>query len=372
MPEKNGSQPPHLRILVTTVDLDSEGGVAAYLRAIQHRSRFDVQYAYVGKRPGERQSVRTAVGRLLKDYANFWRTLRYTEYDCVHLNPSLNLKALLRDAGFLMIARCKRVPTLVFVHGWDEACERLLRRQPWNWLFARTYLRATHIAVLAEQFKASLRDMGFQGPITVTTVAVDAEIVEAGARPGRPNSLNSEVRLLFMARLEIDKGPLTAIRVAEQLAREGRPVRITVAGDGPASDEVRRLASNMSHGAVECVGYVRGAGKLAVLADADIFLYPTRYGEGMPVCVLEALTMGMPVITRPVGGVRDFFVDGKIGFLTESTAPVNFARLVRELVDKPELRRAMGQSARTYAVARFSPQAAAAALDHIYEATVRH
>lgn len=51
--------------------------------------------------------------------------------------------------------------------------------------------------------------------------------------------------------------------------------------------------------------------------DCDIFFFPF-YGEGMPISVLEAMAFSMPVITRNVGGIKDFFINGEMGFCTDS------------------------------------------------------
>jgi glycosyltransferase involved in cell wall biosynthesis len=47
------------------------------------------------------------------------------------------------------------------------------------------------------------------------------------------------------------------------------------------------------------------------LFDCDIFFFPF-YGEGMPISVLEAMAFSMPVITRNVGGIKDFFINGEM------------------------------------------------------------
>ena len=48
-------------------------------------------------------------------------------YDLVHLNPSLGSKAIVRDGIFLLIAKAMGGKVIVFVHGWDNKFERVLR-----------------------------------------------------------------------------------------------------------------------------------------------------------------------------------------------------------------------------------------------------
>ncbi len=66
-----------------------------------------------------------------------------------------------------------------------------------------------------------------------------------------------------------------------------------------------------------------------------MYLFPT-YHEGMPGSVLEAMGYGLPVITRTVGGLPDFFEHEKMGFITESLDASVFADFLEQLVKDPE------------------------------------
>jgi glycosyltransferase involved in cell wall biosynthesis len=352
------------RVLLTTIDLQAEGGVASYLRAVRPYFTSPVDVMYVGARPGASMSKVATIRRLIGDTWHFWRAVRSGNYALAHLNPSLNRKALVRDGMLALLARLAGIPVVVFIHGWVPSCERALLRRPMlRRLFTWTVLRADHIIVLAQDFAERLRLMGYRGAVSVLSTAVEKKVLEAARRPGEC----AELRVLFLARLEREKGALTAVEAVQQLRQAGRRIRLTLVGDGSDAAEIWERADKLPD--VQILGYLRGAEKISVLCDNDVYLFPTEYGEGMPISVLEAMAVGLPVITRPVGGLRDFFVDGTMGYLTESTDPAVFADLLeRFTVDR---RREMGSYNATYARRHFTGQVAAARVEAIYSRVLR-
>jgi glycosyltransferase involved in cell wall biosynthesis len=88
---------------------------------------------------------------------------------------------------------------------------------------------------------------------------------------------------------------------------------------------------------VEFLGFVTGEKKKEAFERADIFVLPTSHGEGMPISLLEAMAFGLPIITRPVGGISDFFVNGRHGFISDSLSAEDFAELVSRLITDVDL-----------------------------------
>ncbi len=74
------------------------------------------------------------------------------------------------------------------------------------------------------------------------------------------------------------------------------------------------------------LGHVSGAAKTQAFRAADIYLF-TSLAEGMPNSVLEAMAFGLPIVTRPVGGIRDFFEDGRMGYATDSLDSGDYTEL---------------------------------------------
>jgi len=346
------------RVLLTTVDLNVDGGVASYMRAVQPHFTLPVEYLVVGERPGPASERPGRVRRLVSDYVRYWRAVRGGRYDLVHLNPSLERKALLRDGLLVLLAQLAGVRVVVFFHGWVPSCERALDRRMPQWLFARSFLRADSIVVLANAFADRLRGWGYRGRIDVLATAVEDRLFDVN-----PSSNTSGLRVLFLARLERDKGVFTAVEAVRQLQERGLDVRLTVAGDGPAEPELREQLGQLRH--AQAIGYVRGQAKLDALRESDVYLFPTEYGEGMPISVLEAMAAGLPVVTRPVGGLADFFVDGQMGYLSDSTDPTVFADLIN-LLFNVGLRKEIAAYNSEYAREHFTGLAAAAALEAIY------
>jgi glycosyltransferase involved in cell wall biosynthesis len=90
------------------------------------------------------------------------------------------------------------------------------------------------------------------------------------------------------------------------------------------------------------------------IAHCDALVLPS-YAEGLPRTVLEAMSMGKPVIATDVVGCRDLVVDGETGILCEARSAEALADAIRTfLVLSPQARMAMGEAGRDRVVAQFA------------------
>ena len=86
----------------------------------------------------------------------------------------------------------------------------------------------------------------------------------------------------------------------------------------------------------------------------------------MPTAVLEAMVFGLPVVSRSVGGLKDFFINGKFGYITESRDPSVFAALIEKLIADRHLMTKMSVNCHNYAKKRFMASMVTARLENIY------
>lgn len=355
-----------MKILINTPNLAKEGGVAQYNNSVKAFMHYSMDYFVTGSRSGSESWYR-AVGRFFFDYVRFVKKLINEEYDLIHLNPSLGLKAIIRDGIFLLIAKAFGKKVVVFNHGWDEKFELKIRRFCPS-LFRMVYSRADAFVVLSSVFKRKLIDMGYTKTIYVETTAVDDGLFGCGndALEERNSKSNSnKFTVLFLSRLEIGKGVYESLDAFHILKKRHAHATMVFAGDGSELTALRKYAASRTMTDIEFTGYVAGQAKQDAFSCADVYLFPS-WSEGMPISVLEAMTFGLPVVTRPVGGLPDFFEDGQMGFMTDSHDPVVLANLMERLIENSEMRRNMGAYNQRYAQEHFRPAIVAGRLEEIY------
>jgi glycosyltransferase involved in cell wall biosynthesis len=90
-----------------------------------------------------------------------------------------------------------------------------------------------------------------------------------------------------------------------------------------------------------------------VLAISDIFVLPSAYRDGIPRVLLEAASMGLPLVTTRSPGCDEVVAEGLNGFLVPAGDTAALARAILDLVEQPELRQRFGQASRQRAVERF-------------------
>ncbi len=253
-------------------------------------------------------------------------------YDVVlcHFGPNARFAQRLRDVGAL------RGPLAAVFHGWDLS--QFLRRsgpRPYARLFARGDLFLPISARWAER----LRELGCPSERTVVHhMGIDPNRFPFETRDLGPDE---PVRVLSVARLVEKKGIEFGIRaVAAYLATPGaRPLEYCIVGDGPLRADLARLIRDLRvSGHVTLVGHKSQEEVTRELQRAHVFVAPSVTGadgdeEGIPVVLMEALAVGLPVVSTRHSGIPELIEDGVSGVLVAEGDAEALADALARLVD---------------------------------------
>lgn len=100
-----------------------------------------------------------------------------------------------------------------------------------------------------------------------------------------------------------------------------------------------------------------GEDKMKVLHKADIFVFPTYYSnECFPIVLLEAMRQGLPCISTAEGGIREIIDDGRSGYIIEQKSAISLADKIAYLIERPKLRKEMGENGYKKYCSQFSLQ----------------
>ncbi|KKT19662.1 MAG: Glycosyl transferase group 1 [Candidatus Peregrinibacteria bacterium GW2011_GWA2_43_8] len=120
----------------------------------------------------------------------------------------------------------------------------------------------------------------------------------------------------------------TLIRAFSKVATEFPEATLAIAGEGPMEDELRSLAKTLGvANSVKFLGTLAHKDIPGLLRGSNLFVRPSRF-EGFGVSFIEAMACGIPVITCPSGGIKDFVVDGETGIFVEPDQPDSLANAI--------------------------------------------
>ena len=215
----------------------------------------------------------------------------------------------------------------------------------------------------------------------IVTVSESERTTGIAAKIGRreqyrviPNGIDSAVyardpapvpgRIVMVGRLSRQKRPDIALRTIASLLRTHPEAHLDIVGDGPLRSETEALLAQLGlAGSVRLLGNRTDVPDL--LAQAACFLLTSDY-EGCPLCILEAMAAGVPVVTTDAGGARELVVVGETGYLVEKGRPDRLAAAVSEILANSERARAMGLAGRRLVIEQFSHTRMLAELEALY------
>ena len=263
------------------------------------------------------------------------------------LNPSFDNRALKRDELFLRLAKLFNRKVAVFIHGWDlNYFKRVLSGIN---TFSNTWRKSDAFFVLANEFKENLVKLGITAPIYLTTTKVNDKLLVGISLKKNINEIQN---ILFLARVEKTKGIITSIDAFALLQKKYSNLKFRVVGSGGMLEEAKEYVSNKKIKNVTFTGPLYGDDIKKQYHEADLYILPT-HSEGMPTSVLEAMAFGLPVITRPVGGLKDFFENEKMGYIIESLNPVDFAFHIEKLIKDVQKANTISEYNKNFALKHF-------------------
>lgn len=171
--------------------------------------------------------------------------------------------------------------------------------------------------------------------------------------------------LAGVGRLNPQKNFSLFLDVAARLASRFPDLRFLLAGDGPEEKMLRSKASALGIAdRVLFTGYVSDS-RLVYLA-ADVLLMPSRF-EGLPMTLLEAMAMGLPVVASRLDGIAEVVDDPEDGLLAPPDDADLFVDHVAALISNRELAADMAKRARSKIENRYSVERLTAAVESIYD-----
>jgi glycosyltransferase involved in cell wall biosynthesis len=152
-----------------------------------------------------------------------------------------------------------------------------------------------------------------------------------------------EIVVGTVAHFREQKGYPVLLEAARRVVDSELPVRFVAVGRGPQEDEIRATHARLGLGdRFLLTGFREDATR--VMAAFDLFVLASHY-EGLPLALMEALVLGVPVVATRVGGIPEGVTDGQEGLLVPPSRPDLLAHAIETLVSDPDLRARMSEAA---------------------------
>ncbi|ULQ58083.1 glycosyltransferase family 4 protein [Flavihumibacter rivuli] len=259
-----------------------------------------------------------------------------------------------------LAAKALRIPSVAVVTGLGYA----FARKNWLYYFVRSLYKIALKGAGEVWFlnNEDARVFSKEGIVEITKIKVlPGEGVNtsffqpfATANGGRP--LSTRFRFLMACRLLRSKGVGVYAEACRILKRKGFQFDAVLIGffeaHHPDSITSEELDKWQAEGLLRYLGFSKDV--RSMLAEADCFVFPSYYHEGVPRCLMEAASMELPVITTRNRGCREVVVEGVTGLLCQTGDPFDLADKMEMMLSMPQASLVeMGKKGRDLVVGKF-------------------
>jgi glycosyltransferase involved in cell wall biosynthesis len=257
--------------------------------------------------------------------------------------------------GIALTARAMRTPYGIHLHGADyrnfvEHVHPALRP-----LLGRFFFHAEYVTVLGETWATYVCETFGLPRSAVKVVPNGVKAVSAAVRHDR-----NPRRVVFLGRIERLKGVSELLAAVETLLSQGLDFRLSMAGT-PADEKMvtaLKEAAEGTGGTINYLGEVDREAASQLLGQADIFCLPS-HAEGLPMSLLEAMSVGLACVVTDVGAVSEVVTDKHDALVIPAGDVQALTVALRAVLEDPSLRESLGSNAHNTWQGGFSGEAMA-------------
>lgn len=257
------------------------------------------------------------------------------------------------------------VPYTVTTHATDIFVPRSITR------LKRVLRDAGAVITISDFNKDFMRKKGF---ITRQTAVIKLGI-DTGSLPERSGDPSRQEGVCIASGLVEKKGLDVLLESVELLKDEHPELTFKVIGSDPGGallDEYRTRTKDLP---VQFPGVLSSGETLKCISEASFFVLPCVRAsngdmDGIPVAIMEAMGIGVPVVSTRISGIPELIEHGKSGLLAEPGSPESLAEMISRVLQSPEKSEAMGAEGMNSVRALHSPEASAASVLRVLRSVV--
>lgn len=350
-----------VKVLITVPHPSFHGGVGNIFKVLKLDRASSIKYFY-NTRQNKSADLISGILMIIRF------TFEIKKFDAVHLNPSLDFKAVVRDGILLLISKMWGKKVIVFFHGWDDSFENRLYEVPfYKFVFQFVFGRTDQFILLGDIFYRKLWRLGIRNkPVDYMPTVADDTFCKAFDRITE-GAKSQRVNLLFIGGFVNGKGIDIVLRSFQLLLKFDLDLELTLtlAGDGPELERCKQFVSDNQIKNINFAGYVSGKKKHDCFVFSDILFFPSL-SEGLPCVIMEAMLYGLAIVTRPIGAIPDWVKHNVNGWLSDSMDPRVFAEGILYLLSQPDILDRMKSVNQEIACQNFTPVRISEKINKVY------
>ena len=206
--------------------------------------------------------------------------------------------------------------------------------EPYRWAIDQKVKRASFSRAISYFCRSQL--MLFSQTIDGSSI----KIVHCGIDPDKFEFLTrtNKLKTLFCsARLAPEKGLSVLFHAVKELRSRGFDINLRLAGDGISKTSLERVVSELGlKDSVSFLGFLNQEQIYEELRGADIFVLPS-FAEGLPVSLMEAMAVGLPVVATNVAATWELVRDRETGLLVQPSNVNSLVNAIEQLLTEKDL-----------------------------------
>lgn len=306
-----------LHVLNSSSFSGAENVVCQIIKMFEHDSSFDMAYCSIDgpiREMLEEMNIMFYPISAMKSY-ELKRVITIYRPDIIHAHDM--------RANFFVASVCRRIPLISHIHN-NAFDSRRLSSKSIAYFFAAKKAKKI-IWVSKSSYEGYVFHNFFRNKSCILYNVINRDELIKRAKQDKKEY---DYDVSYVGRITYPKNLQRLMEILEIVCDELSDLKVAIVGTGEEEEEIKKICKKLGlDNNVDFLGYKKNPLKL--LGDSKVMVITSRW-EGTPMVALEAISLGVPIVSTPTDGMKDLIDNGVNGYLTDDNR--EFSRYIIELV----------------------------------------